>query len=91
MVLGPNLYRNVGHVDMTLETYKYTTNPHYLPQLQYHVRRYLETQYNYGREQGKFEENRRLAVEMDKRLKAAGGNKTVQSVFGLPENKYIKD
>jgi hypothetical protein len=61
-----------------------TTNPHYLPQLKFHCEEYLKSQYHYGKEQGKFEENLRLAKEMDKRLKAAGGQKTVQSVIGLP-------
>lgn len=84
VLIGPQLYRNVGHVDLTLETYQFTTNPHYLPQLKYHCEEYLKSQYDYGKEQGKFEENRRLAQEMDKRLKAAGGRKTVQSVIGLP-------
>jgi hypothetical protein len=86
VIIGPQLYRNVGHVDLTLETYQYTTNPHYLPQLKHHCEEYLKSQYQYGKEQGKFEENRRLAQEMDKRLKAAGGIKSVQSVLGLPTN-----
>ena len=84
VLIGPQLYRNVGHVDLTLETYQFTTNPHYLPQLKFHCEEYLKSQYNYGKEQGRYDENLRLAREMDLRLKAAGGKKSVQSVVGLP-------
>ena len=82
---GPQVYRTVGHVDMSIATWNFSKNPAYLPQLQFHVRDYLEANYQFGREDGKFQENRRLAAEMDKRLKAAGGIKTVQSVLGLPD------
>lgn len=82
---GPQVYRTVGHIDMSLATWNFNKNPAYLPQLQFHVKDYLEANYKFGREDGKYQENRRLAMEMDKRLKAAGGIKTVQSVLGLPD------
>lgn len=85
MKLGPNVYRTIGHVDLTLETYKFTQNPVHLPQLQYHAGEHFEANYNFGKMQGKFDENRRLAIEMDKKLKAAGGKKTVQSLMGAPQ------
>ena len=86
--LGPMVYRTVGHVDMTLSTFKYTKNPLHLPQLQAQVKNHLDANYDYGRAQGKFEENRRLAIDTDKKVKAAGGIKTVQSVMGAPLKEH---
>ena len=80
--LGPLVYRTVGHVDLTLETYRFTKNPHYLPQLKYHVQEHIKANYEYGKAQGKFEENRRFANDMFKRIQAAGGIKSVQSITG---------
>jgi hypothetical protein len=80
--LGPLVYRTVGHVDLTLETYQFTKNPHYLPQLKFHVQDHIKANYEYGRAQGKFEENRRFANDMYKRIQAAGGTKSVQSITG---------
>lgn len=85
MVIGPNVYRTVGHVDLTVQTIQYTGNPAYLPQMQFHVKEHLQANYDYGREQGKFEENRRLAKLVGNRLKAAGGHKTVLSIMDTPE------
>ena len=83
LIAGPNVYRTVGHVDLALMSWQFTSEPAHLKQLQAYVDEHLKAAYRSGYLQGIFDENRRLAFEMDKYLKAAGGIKTVQSVLDV--------
>jgi hypothetical protein len=83
MELGPMVYRTAGHVDLYIGSWYTSHNPLHMEQLKTMVKRHVETAYNSGRAQGVYDENRRLAKQMDKHLRAAGGHKTVQSVLGI--------
>jgi len=84
------VHRSAGHVDIIMNSWNHTKNPASLAQLKQVVTKHIEACYQAGLSEGIYEENAKLAHEMDLQIRATGGRKAVEMVaeemgYEIPE------
>ena len=74
---GPEVHRSAGRLDYVLMAWKQLHTQTALEQVKQFAKAHLDAGYNFGKAQGIYQENRRLAEKLDESIRAAGGEKTL--------------
>lgn len=87
---GADVHRTAGHTDIIMNSWNHTKNPTALVQLKQVVDKHTKACYQAGHAEGVYEENAKLAHEMDLQIRATGGRKAVEMVaeemgYKIPE------
>ena len=74
---GQEVHRSAGRLDYVLMAWKQLHTQTALEQVKQFAKAHLDAGYNFGKAQGIYQENRRLAEKLDESIRAAGGEKTL--------------
>jgi len=72
---GQEVYRTAGHIDTIINAWMNSKDPAVKVNLQNAIDNHCNAAYNSGKAQGIYNENFRLAADIDEKIRAAGGEK----------------